>query len=72
MTSPNIDPLVESLTRLADNAHWRHYVSTLKSMREAAVRKLLYATGEDIFLLRGEARAFDQIVTKLENHGVKL
>lgn len=72
MTSPNIDPLAESLTRLADNAHWRHYVSTLKAMRDAAVHKLLYAAGEDVYLARGEARALDRIVNQLKNHGVKL
>lgn len=72
MTAPTPDPLVEALTRLADNAHWRYYVSTLQHKRDDAIRALLYGPPEEIHALRGEARAFDRIVKQLKDHGVKV
>lgn len=72
MTIPEKDPLTEALVRLSDNAHWRHYVSTVVAKRDAAVRKLLYGEGQEIQALRGEARAFDQLVDQFKRNGVKL
>lgn len=72
MTNPNPDSLDQSLSRLADNANWRHYVSTVVTKRDAAVRKLLYSTDLDIHALKGEARAFDQLVDQMKRNGVKI
>jgi hypothetical protein len=72
MTVTEKDPLTEALVRLSDNAHWRHYVTTIVAKRDAAIRSLLYGKEQDIHTLRGEARAFDQLVDQLKRNGVKL
>jgi len=72
MTATEKDPLAEAVARLADNAYWRHYVSTLVTQRDASVHKLLYGSAEEAESLRGEARAFDQMINKLRRNGAKI
>lgn len=53
--------LTENLLRLKDNAHWRHYVSTLVELRDGAVKQLLHSDHPDE-ALRGEARAYEKML----------
>jgi acylphosphatase len=71
MNEPEKDLLAEALARLSDNAHWRHYVGTVVLKRDGAVRALLYGEDKNVQALRGEARAFDQLVDQLKRYGVK-
>lgn len=71
MSDSPLDPLVDALTRLKDNTHWRYYVDTLGEKRNGAIRALLYGKETDLQTLRGEARAYDQMVENLKRNGVK-
>lgn len=59
------DQLTENLLRLKDNAHWRHYVGTLKALHDATVSKLLISDHPDE-ALRGEARAYATILRVID------
>lgn len=63
------DILAENLLRLKDNAHWRHYVGTLRALRDQTVRQLLNSDHPDEGL-RGEARAYEKLLRAIDiNHG---
>lgn len=63
------DLLSENLLRLKDNAHWRHYVGTLRALREVTIKQLLISDHPDE-AMRGEARAYEKMLRAIDiNNG---
>ena len=67
MSALNRRELQPHLLQLKDNAHWRHYVSTLEMAYNRAVEGLLNSDHPDE-VLRGECRSYLNLLKTIHNN----
>jgi hypothetical protein len=63
----NRKDLADNLARLSDNAHWRHYVSTIESIYNTQVEALLNSDHPDE-ALRGECRTLLKLLKTIHQN----